>query len=32
LGVLLDAMDPAVWILIRQTLSVNIHSESGGLP
>jgi CBS domain-containing protein len=28
LGVLLDAMDPAVWILIRETLSVRTHYES----
>jgi CBS domain-containing protein len=26
LGVLLDAMDPAVWLLIRQTLWVSAHS------
>jgi hypothetical protein len=32
LGVLLDATDPAVWILIRQTLSVSIHGESGHRP
>jgi CBS domain-containing protein len=25
LGILLDAMDPAVWVLIRQTLSVSSH-------
>jgi CBS domain-containing protein len=32
LGVLLDAMDPAVWILIRQTLSVSTHSEPANRP
>jgi CBS domain-containing protein len=32
LGVLLDAMDPAVWILIRQTLSVSAHSRLPNRP
>jgi CBS domain-containing protein len=32
LGVLLDAMDPAVWVFIRQTLSVSTHREPANRP